>query len=95
MLTIEGAHKFRIVLYVYNHRTNSDVSQVLQGYATRGRQAVVPSYERLTFAQKSVRHSGPIMWNSIPESVKAVKSKSSFKKQFMIFIVSNQLQPPT
>ena len=65
-------------------QTNSAV----HSYSTRQASNIHLNNPRTALAYKSIRHSGPDVWNSLPQSVRDVQKTHSFKKKIKHILIS-------
>ena len=55
--------------------------QSRHGLQTRYRNLAVPKFHRLTRTQQSITFNGPLYWNQLPEEIRTISSRSSFKRR--------------
>jgi len=82
ILKINDINKFILAQFMYSSiKVSSDfIFYPSHSYETRGHNNVVPQYQRLTVCQHSPMYAGPILWNNLPEEIRAVETVYKFKK---------------
>ena len=92
ILKIQDIYKLCVGLYMYDHQHDA-IFVRNHSYNTRNRSDLLPTRSRLTITQNSISASGPNIWNSIPNEIKSISSKQSFKFQYKKFLLSSYVQP--
>ena len=73
---------------MYNHGSLLEYDRA-HNYATRNRELLLPSFQRLSVTQKSLSYVGPSIWNSIPNSIRTVESFYSFRKKLRKYLIDS------
>ena len=87
ILKIQDVYKLNIGLYMYD---NSGTGQFARTHShnTRHKNDLLPTRARLAITQNSINVIGPNIWNTIPDNIRALPSKTSFKKQYKTYLLS-------
>ena len=88
LLKLDDIYKFRLCSYMYNHCSLLEYNRA-HNYATRNRELLLPSFQRLSVTQKSLFYMGPSIWNSIPNSIRTVESFYSFRKKLRKYLIDS------
>ena len=87
-LKVEDIHTFQTAIFMYKYTTNIlpisfqsffTYNANVHSYPTRRSADLHLNNPRTILAQKSIRHHGPDIWNSLPESIKSSTSLNAFK----------------
>ena len=101
-LKVEDIHTFQTSIFMYKYNTNLlplsfqsffTYNANIHSYPTRRSTDFHLNNPRTLLAHKSIRHHGPDIWNSLPESVKSRTSLHSFKataKKYVLSKYNNQ-----
>ena len=81
ILKLHDIYRLNVALYMFEAR-HSGIFNRNHHYATRSYQDLVPFDNRLTVTGNSLRVSGPIIWNSIPQDIRSLPSLSIFKNRY-------------
>ena len=57
-------------------------------YRTRGRFLLRPQFQRTVITQQSIKYRGPKTWNSLPNSIKSIRTLPSFKLNLRKLLIS-------
>ena len=57
-------------------------------YRTTGQFLLRPKFERTTVTQQSITYRGPKTWNSLPNSIKSLRTLASFKLSLPKLLIS-------
>ena len=71
-------------LFFYMFQSNNAV----HSYSTRQASNIHLVNPRTTLAHKSIRHSGPDVWNSLPQHVRTLQTPHSFKRAIKRILIS-------
>ena len=66
-------------------------NNTIHSYNTRSANKVYTKYERTNYRRFSVRYRGAIIWNSLPNSLKEIKSLQLFKRKLKKLLNRNIL----
>ena len=66
-------------------------NNTIHSYNTRSANKVHIKYERTNYRRFSVRYRGAIIWNSLPNSLKEIKSLQLFKRKLKKLVNRNIL----
>ena len=87
LLKIDDLYKQRVLLFMYN----SDVTHIIEpnhNYSTRNAyDLIVPRYN-LSRSQRTIFYKGIILWNNLPDNIKAIRSANSFKKSIKKLLIN-------
>ena len=89
-LKLDDIYKYRAAVYIFHERGRGSYRRT-HSYGTRGRDMLIPDYQRLTLTQHSVTHSGPSIWNSLPSYLTEIDNINSFKRQLKIYLISGYI----
>ena len=88
ILPVSELHDYQIALFMYRFQTNDLPSSFnsmfclnssIHNYPTRTSLNIHLTNPKTSLAHRSIRHTGPDMWNSLPPDVISSSSKSTFK----------------
>ena len=79
LLKLTDLYKFQIIVDTHL-KIQQGSYQIEHNYNTRNCNQSKPKPHRLMRTQQSITYNGPILWNSIPDEIKAIKSIPRFKK---------------
>ena len=85
ILKVKDIYRFSLGVYMYRNRGSIDFNRQ-HGYFTRGRQLLLPTYQRLSTTQQSVFFAAPSSWNSIPDHIRNSATLPIFKRRFKSFL---------
>ena len=80
LLKLDDIYKFRLYSYMYNHNSFLEYDRA-HTYTTRNRELQLSSFQRLRVTQKSLSYMGPIIWNTVLNSIRTVESFFSFRRK--------------
>ena len=81
-----------MALYVYETR-HTGIFDRDHSYSTRAYDDLVPFHARLTVTKNSLRTIGPNIWNSIPNEIRNLPTKTQFKNNYKKYLISLYSQP--
>ena len=96
-LKVEDIHTFQTSIFMYKYTTNLlpvsfqsffTYNADIHAYPTRRSTDLHLNNPRTLLAQKSIRHHGPDIWNSLPESIKSCTALHSFKATAKKYVLS-------
>ena len=87
ILKLSDIYRFSMLTYIRKEILSGSF-QCIHPANTRNRNLAVPTFQRLSQTQRSVRFHGPNLWNSLPPDLKNVESLSVFKKNLKNLILS-------
>ena len=61
----------------------------IHGYHTRHANDYEHTKNTKYFSDRAIRHTGPILWESIPKTIRDSKSVKNFRKQFKHTLIQN------
>ena len=61
-------------------------NNTIHSYNTRSANKVYTKYERTNYRRFSVRYTGAIIWNSLPNTLKEIKSLQLFNRKLKCFV---------
>ena len=61
-------------------------NNTIHSYNTRSANKVYPKYERTNYRHFSVRYTGAMVWNSLPNTLKEIKSLQLFNRKLKCFV---------
>ena len=87
VLKVDDIHKFQTAIFMFKYTQNLlplfhnafSLNRDVHAYPTRHRNDFHLNNPKLLLAQKSIRHNGPDIWNSLPLHIKQYTSLYSFK----------------
>ena len=85
ILKIDDLYKFQLAIHGFKNRNNFEY--LSHSYDTRLRNNAVPSFSRLSISQRSVSHSVPKVFNSLPISIQNSCNLEVFKKLCKKFLL--------
>ena len=88
--TLKFLDVFRLYLgsYAFCENSECNFSFVSHDYNTRNRENPVPSYQRLTMTQRSLKYLAPMHFNQIPADLKLSRKICVFKRKYKEFLLS-------
>ena len=102
LLTIYELNSYLLALFMYTYfrwqlpPSFSDYfleNNTIHSCNTRSANKVYIKYERTNYRRFSVRYRGAMIWNSLPNSLKEIKSLQLFKRKLKCFFSRNILTP--
>ena len=96
-LKIEDLHTFQTAVFMHKYTTNR-LPKIFDGFFTPN--STVHSYPtrqssdyhlenpKIILAQKSIKHNGPDIWNSLPTYLKQCTSLNTFKRELKNILIS-------
>jgi hypothetical protein len=84
-------YKLELGVFMYKHHTNQLPSifyncfvkpAQIHRYSTRNAHDYSINKNKMMFSNRSVRNSGPTLWNSLEKNTKVCKTTKQFKNQF-------------
>ena len=88
LLNVVDLYKFQAIVETHK-KIQKGAYKIEHNVNTRNRNLSKPKFHRLDRTQQSIAHSGPKLWNLIPEEIRSIKSIPKFKKQLKIYYLSN------
>jgi hypothetical protein len=98
ILTVEDMFSLELGVFMYKYSIN-ELPNVftnyfikrsnIHDYQTRHVNDLNLTKNKKTFSDRSVRTTGPIIWNSLGDQIKHSKSIKQFRKQFKLKLISN------
>ena len=94
-LTVYKLNSYLLALFLYSYfggqlpPSFSDYfleNNTIHSYSTRSANKVYIKYERTNYRRFSVRYRGAMIWNSLPNSLKEMKSLQLFKRKLKCFV---------
>ena len=102
LLPIKYLYEHRILEFMYkfnNHMLPNIFSNLfttnasVHNYNTRQRYNIHQTHPEIAAFSKSIRHTGPILWNTLPQHIKNIHSFGLFKSKTKKFLL-NKLSTP-
>ena len=87
ILKVHDVYKLNIGLFMHDNSSTGQFNRT-HSHNTRNRNDFLPNRARLTITQNSIKVIGPNIWNSIPENIRALPTKTSFKNQYKTYLLS-------
>ena len=87
LLKLDDIYKLHILTHTYraiksgNYQTNHNLN-------TRYRHLATPTFQRLSRTQQSISFCGPVLWNSLPDTIKEIGTASLFKRHLKSYMIS-------
>ena len=88
MLNIFNIHKFLLCQFVFNNRTDN-LSGAQHEYNTRFRHDILPTDRRLNLSRRSPLFNGVLLFNGIPDDIRAASSPFAFKRKLRNYLVNS------
>ena len=88
ILKLQDLYKYSLACYFFKNQNLLNSFSQSHNYNTRNRDLFLPPHERLRSTSQSVIYNGIIVWNNIPDSIKACRTIGSFKYQFRNHLLS-------
>ena len=94
ILKLKDIYTFSLAveMFKYNkgltNNNNYNASHREQVYNTRNKNAMLPTFQRLTTTQQSISYRAPHVWNSLPVSLKELSSLPKFKLETRKYLLS-------
>ena len=79
-------YKYNLLLNSFN--TLFTLNSTIHSYPTRNSPNFHLVNPRLLIAHKSIRHHGPDLWNTLPESIKSFQRLAIFKERLRQHLLS-------
>ena len=92
VVVVKWCHR-AIVLLPPSFSDNFSENNTIHSCNTRSANKVYIKYERTNYRRFSVRYRGAMIWNSLPNSLKEIKSLQLFKRKLKCFFSRNILTP--
>ena len=98
ILNVHDSYKLELGVFMYKYFNgllpmsfNTFFTKLsdIHNYDTRNKSNYNPTRNRKVFADKAIRTTGPILWNSIDKSIKNVISTKHFRKLYKSSLVSS------
>ena len=96
-LRIQDIHSLQVAIFMYKYTQNQlpvvfhnifNLNSNVHTYPTRRSSDYHLQNPRIILAQRSIRHHGPDIWNSLPPHLKRCSSLYSFKASFKKYLIS-------
>ena len=96
-LRIQDIHSLQVGIFMYKYTQNQlpvvfhnifNLNSNVHTYPTRRSSDYHLQNPRIILAQRSIRHHGPDIWNSLPPHLKQCSSLYSFKASFKKYLIS-------
>ena len=84
-------NKLQIGIHMYKLVNSNNATLPLQAdhnYPTRFHDNFRTPLHNTTLFQHSMSYSGPLVWNSVPNNIKVLRTLRSFKKQLKSYIIN-------
>ena len=81
--------KLEIGTYMFKNKNSLEFQTLNHNYFTRNRENLVNPPHDLAIFEKSLKYSGPKLWNSLPQTLKDKQSLHSFRRNFKKHIFMN------
>ena len=89
ILKLTDLHSYELCLYMFRKLKLEPAEPSLYPYATRGRDDILPAFQRLSLTQRSLLYSAPQAWNRLPVELRNLEiSYSLFKKRVKGYFLS-------
>ena len=98
ILNVHDSYKLELGVFMYKYFNgllpmsfNTFFTKLsdIHNYDTRNKSNYNPTRNRKVFADKAIRTTGPILWNSIDKSIKNVISTKHFRKLYKSSLISS------
>ena len=90
ILKLKDIFRLKLGIFAYMRRGEFETMHGRNhNYNTRTRTNLLPEFQRLSRTQQSLNYRIPLIWNSIPSSIKNLDSKVRFKIAFKKYITNN------
>ena len=87
ILKFHDIYRLNVALYMFDAR-HTGIFDRDHSYPTRSHQDLMPFHARLTVTKNSMRTVGPNIWNNIPQEIRNIPTKSSFKYHYKKYLIS-------
>ena len=87
LLKLDDIYKLHVLTHTFcaiksgNYQTNHFLN-------TRNRHLAAPTFQRLSRTQQSISFCGPLLWNTLPDSIKEIECVSLFKRHLKSYLIS-------
>ena len=88
ILKFNDVYKFQICQYMFKSVRSGDFTPPLHSYQTRQHSDIVSVFQRLTTTQKSIKYSGPKIWNDLPVYLREIRKFHKFKSDLKKYLIS-------
>ena len=90
ILNLEKLHKFIVCPFIFKSLSSQNTTFAVapHSYTTRQQNNLQPKFQRLSVSQKSSTYKAPLMWNSLPTSLRNLRNFSKFKKELKSYLLS-------
>lgn len=89
ILTVKDIYLFSLGIHMYKKQSSNSIILPTHSHFTRSRNNAVPTFQRLTQCQRSIKYKGPTTWNSIPLNIRQSNSLNSFKKMYKKYLINS------
>ena len=94
ILKVTDVHTLVLAQYMYKQRQVGAVRvEGLHAYDTRGQYDVRPAFQRLSLTQHSIHYAAPVVWNSLPASIRECETFNVFKSQIKHYLLERYRLP--
>ena len=87
ILKVEDVHKLQLLVYMHRDCSKGNYGPT-HNLNTRNRNLARPSDFFKSGTRHAVSYAGPEAWNSLPQSLREIRSVSSFKKSVKAHVLS-------
>ena len=85
ILKLSDVNTYRQSIYIFDGGSDSFVRD--HSHNTRNRNSFRPIFARTTISTQSLLFSSPIVWNSLPDAIRNIRSIGAFKKHVRSFLL--------
>lgn len=98
ILNVYDTYKLELCVFMYKYSVNQLPSSFqyffikrsdIHSYHTRTRDSYNHTRNKKVFTDKSIRTAGPLLWNSLDETIKLARSTKHFRKTYKSQLISN------
>ena len=89
VLKLKDIHRFVIAQNMFKIVNSPSYTPSTHNCATRHNLDIQPVFQRLSLTQRSLNFVGPKVWNSLPISIRQIKTLGKFKSEARKHFLSN------
>ena len=100
MLNIYELNSYQIGLFMHSYTKGSlpsafsdyfSSNNTIHKHYTRSSEKFHMKYTRTNYGRFSIKYKGPMIWNSLPDVLRNIKSLDMFRKEFKTFVLNQNI----
>ena len=100
LLNIYELHSYQLGLFIYSYTTGSlasafsnyfSLNNTIRQHYTRSSGKCHMKFKRTNYGRFSIKYKGPMIWNTLPDVLKNIRSLQMFRKKLKTFVLNQNI----